>query len=246
MLFQIKSWLSAKVLFEIEADCFRDALEKSVKQGAHLRRAHLRRADLTGAHLTGAHLRRADLTGADLTGADLRDADLTGANLTGADLTGADLTGADLTGADLRDADLTGAHLTGADLRGAHLRDAHLRDAHLRDAHLTPIRDDLWAVLSAAPAEVAGLLAALKEGRVDGSVYCGDCACLVGTLAKVRGCAYDAIAGLTPDSRRPAERWFLNIHPGNTPETSDVVQLTEEWVETWLANMRHAFGAPVA
>jgi hypothetical protein len=44
-------------------------------------------------------------------------------------------------------------------------------------------------VLSAAPAEVPTLLAKVRAGEVDGSVYEGVCACLLGTIANARGCA---------------------------------------------------------
>jgi hypothetical protein len=160
-------------------------------------------------------------------GADLRDTDLTGANLRGANLRGADLRNANLRGADLRGADLRNADLTGADLRGADLM---------------PIRDDIWAVLSSAPSEVPGLLAALREGRVNGSTYIGECCCLVGTLAKVRGCAYDHIPGLTPDGSRPAERFFLAIKQGDTPENSQFAKLAYDWISDWLTRMQSAFG----
>jgi hypothetical protein len=110
--------------------------------------------------------------------------------------------------------------------------------ADLRGADLTPIRDDLWAVLSSAPAEVPALLAALKEGRVDGSTYDGTCACLVGTLANARGCDYGAIPGLSPNSARPAERFFLAIQPGQMPETHAPSRIAVEWVEQWIANVR--------
>ena len=144
----------------------------------------------------------------------------------GANLTGADLRGADLTGANLRGADLTGADLRGADLTGANL---------------LPVRDDLWAVLSSSPREVAGLRTALIEGRVDGSTYNGPCACLVGTLANVHGCHYQELPTLKPNSARPAEMFFLGIKPGDTPETSPHAKLALEWIEVWLANMTAAF-----
>ena len=148
-----------------------------------------------------------------------------------ADLTRADLTRADLTGAVLTDAVLTRAVLTGA---------------VLTRADLTPIRDDLWAVLSAAPAEVEGLRAAIVEGRIDGTTYGGDCACLVGTIANVKGCEYTALPNLRPASSRAAERFFLAIREGDTPETSQFSRRALEWVDQWLANMRAAFGPPVA
>ena len=175
---------------------------------------------------TDANLTDADLTGADLTGADLRGANLRGANLRGADLTGADLTGANLTGADLRGANLTGADLTGANLRS--------------------IRDDLWAVLSGAPAEVPGLLAALKAGEVNGSNYSGACARLVGTLANVRGCRYDQLAPVVPNSGRPAEVWFMQIQEGATPENNQAAKLAAEWIAEWLARMRATFAPSAA
>jgi len=157
-------------------------------------------------------------------------ADLRGADLSRADLSGADLSGADLSWADLSGADLSGANLSGADLRGADLRWANLREADLSDT-----RDDLREVLAASPAEVPGLLAALRDGRIDGSVYSGECACLVGTLANLRGCSYMAIPGLTPDADRPAERWFLAITPGRTPDNDPVAAITEGWIAEWLS-----------
>ena len=186
------------------------------------------------------------LINADLRNANLRDADLSGANLcnaylSGANLINADLCNANLINADLRDADLSGANLSGADLRNANLINANLRDANLRDANLTPIRDDIWAVLSSAPAEVPSLIAALKNGKVDGSTYEGDCCCLVGTIANARHCEYNEITGLEPNSGRPAERFFLGIKKGDTPETSKFSALAVQWAEEWLNRMKAAF-----
>jgi|CXWL01.1.fsa_nt_gi hypothetical protein len=251
MKVEIRSHLSFKVMFVLETESLRLAVEAAVENRVSLRDATLRGANLTYATLTGADLRGADLRGATLRGANLTGADLTGATLTGAALTGADLRDADLSGADLRDADLRDAdlrgaslrdaNLTGASLTGASLTYATLTGASLRGANLTPIRDDIWAVLSASPAEVAELRQAILDGKIDGSTYKGACACLVGTLAKARHCTYNDIPSLSPNSNRPAERFFLAIKPGDTPETSQAAKLALDWIDQWLANMRGAF-----
>jgi len=130
-------------------------------------------------------------------------------------------------------------------LSDANLSRANLSDADLSRANLSPIRDDLYKVLASAPAEVPGLLLALREGRVDGSTYHGSCACLVGTLANVRGCSYGEL-GFEPDSSRPAERWFLAITEGSTPDKNPVAKITEGWIVDWLANGPAAKSADLA
>ena len=139
--FEIKSRWEGKILFSIETESLKLAVEAAVKSGADLSGADLSRADLSGADLSGAdlsgadlsraNLSRADLSGADLYGADLSGADLSRANLSRANLSranlyGADLYGADLYGADLSRADLSRANLSGADLSGADLSRADL------------------------------------------------------------------------------------------------------------------------
>jgi len=115
----------------------------------------------------------------------------------------------------------------------ADLTDADLTDADLTDANLTNFRNDIWAILLQSN-EVDNVLKALKEGKVNGSVYEGECACLVGTIANSKGCKYndvDRLNGLKTDSNRPAERWFMQIQPEQTPENSNAVKLTVEWIE---------------
>ncbi len=181
----------------------------------------------------GLAVRWARKSGADLSGAVLRDADLSGAVLRDADLSGAVLRDAVL-----RDADLRGAVLRDADLRGAVLRDADLRDAVLRDAVLRSFKADLWMTLTQSGDEVPALVAALREGRVNGSQYEGECACLVGTLANARGEHYRAAF---PDatSRHPAEQWFLMIREGDKAGDDSAGGFAAakalEWVLEWCA-----------
>jgi len=104
MLIEIKNRLSGNVLFKIETENLKLAVEDAVKS----------RAKLSGADLSGADLYGADLSGADLSGADLYGANLSGANLSGANLSGANLSGADLSGANLSGANLSRANLYGA------------------------------------------------------------------------------------------------------------------------------------
>jgi uncharacterized protein YjbI with pentapeptide repeats len=193
---------------------FRHALEKAVANGA----------DLSGAYLSSAYL-----SSANLRGAYLRGADLSGADLSGADLSGADLSGAYLSGADLSSAYLRGAYLRGADLSGANLSGANLSEQ----------KNDFWAILLHAPAEIQGLRLALIEGRVDGSTYEGPCACLVGTIANVRNANYQDI-GIKPDSSRPAEQWFMYIKKGDTPETNQISRFTVEWLDEFVILLNDA------
>ena len=212
------------------ADLTDAVLTDAVLTGAVLTDAVLTRADLTRAVLTDAVLTRAVLTRAVLTDAVLTRADLTDAVLTRAVLTDAVLTRAVLTRADLTDAVLTRAVLTDAVLTGAVLTRAV---GLASDAwELRPIKADLWEILHHAKAEVPGLLAAIRDGRVDGSTYEGDCACLVGTIAKVRGCS--VLWGIPRDAARPAERWFMGINPGDKPSGNTASAFAEKWIVEFM------------
>jgi len=202
------------------------AVKWARQNDANLRGANLRDADLSSADLSSANLRGADLRYADLSDADLRYADLSDANLSGADLRYADLSSADLRYADLRGADLSSANLRGADLRYADLSDADLRS----------VKADFWAILTTARKEIPGLITAMREGRIDGSTYSGECACLVGTIANVRHVSADT---LEQDSSRPAEQWFLMINKGDKPGDDSgggfALQKALEWAEEYCA-----------
>ena len=137
------------------------------------------------------------------------------ANLRGADLRSADLRGANLSSADLRSADLSSANLIGADLRGADLRE---------------IKKDLFDVLLRAIPEIQNLKKAISDGKIDGSVYEGECSCLCGTLMKSRDITIANNINKIKDSSRPIEMFFMNVKPGDTPETNQVLQIVYDWI----------------
>ncbi|SRR5579871_1039640 len=234
MLYEIKHRLTDKVLYSAEGNSLAEVVTKAVREGAYLERANLVRANLVGANLEGANLTGANLTGANLAYADLKDANLTYAYLAGANLKDAILERAYLTDAILEDAILEGADLTGANLAYANLQGANLTGANLSKANLDAIQVDYYDVLSRAPDEVPALLQALRDGKIDGSTYEGECACLVGTIAKVRKVSYTDMKTLKPNATRPAERWFTAIKKGDTPKTNPVAALVETWTEEWV------------
>ncbi len=191
-------------------------------------------ARLDGASLVGASLVGARLDGARLDGASLVRARLDGARLDGASLDGASLDGARLDGASLDGASLVGARLVGARLDGASLDGA--RWAVLPAVGILAVaRDDMRRKLAVVPDEVAGLLAAVREGRIDGSCYAGSCSCFVGTIAKLRGDDPYRVPGLQADACSPVERLFTAIRPGHTPERNPIAAEVERWLVEWQA-----------
>src|SRR3990167_8586148 len=114
MKFEIKNRWNSELIFSIEADNWKIAIELAIKSSADL---------------CSADLRYVDLRSADLRYVDLRSADLRYADLRYADLSSADLRSADLSSADLRSADLSSANLSSANLSSANLRSADLRYA---------------------------------------------------------------------------------------------------------------------
>jgi len=197
------------------------------------------------ARFSGANLEGANLENMELAGVDFRDANLQGANFRNANLRGVTFKRANLKDANFEDAYLSGANFDGADVKGANFNCANCHNANfdntnLEDANLTVIRDDVRAVLDAAPNEVAGLLRALRNGRIDGSTYHGPCACLVGTLANVRGCTVETV-GILMDTDRPAERWCLAIKRGHRPDWCPVARITDGWIVAWMTEHGQPF-----
>jgi hypothetical protein len=222
MQFNIPNRWTQEVQFTAEIDCTENT-PHSLKLRLAAQWGITHKADLRGANLSAANLSAANLRDANLSGANLRAADLSGA-----DLRGANLRAADLSGADLRDANLSGANLRAADLSGADLR----------GANLSGIRTDFLAAVLTLPCELGFLRDALKEGRVDGSCYSGECACLAGTLAHAKGIKNYQGANIDDGgvtfpvvASSPRERFFLGIKKGDTPETNPMSAVALEWTE---------------
>ena len=138
----------------------------------------------------------------------------------------ANLRFADLRGADLRGADLRGVNLSGADLRGADLRGVNLSGANLE-----PIKKDFFEILSRAVNEISYLEKAILEGKIDGSTYEGECACLCGTIEKAGN------KSVGRDCSRPIERFFLSIKKGDTPENNQFSKIAMGWLQEFKISM---------
>ncbi|MEW5857059.1 MAG: pentapeptide repeat-containing protein [Cyanobacteriota bacterium] len=194
--------------------------------------AFLEKADLTEANLTRANLSDAQLQTATFIGAVLEAVDLRRANLTGADLRHTCLKKANLQCANLSGVDLTDADLTHADLTSAYLRGANLTKTNLSSANLDEIRRDFLDVLTQCPQDFPGLKLALEQGRIDGDRYLGQQACLIGTLAKLKGTSPEQLPlGLQPNAARPIEMFFSAIGKGDTPQNNPVCALVLNWME---------------
>ena len=122
-----------------------------------------------------------------------------------------------------------GANLKGADLRGAYLEGAYLKGVDLKGP-----KEDFFKVLDTSPNEVAGLRQAMINGKINGNQYEGECACLVGTIAKISNCKFNNMSNLKPNSDRPAEIWFLMFRPGHTPENHAGMKKTLGWLDEWV------------
>lgn len=181
-------------------------------------------------------LRNVDLRGANLERANLQGADLEGANLQDATLEGANLQDADFSYANLEYTILKNANLQGTNLKGADLERANFEGSNLEDANLEEIKEDILREVSKLKTEVPNLIKHLKEGKVDGSLYEGDCACLAGTLANSLECHYRELPnGYVINSDSLRERWFLGIKRGDTVENNPISRLTVKWLTDHFA-----------
>jgi len=115
--------------------------------------------------------------------------------------------------------------------KNINLRGSNLSGCNLRDSDLRCFCRDIEHVLFCHPNEAAAVAQALRDGKVDGSVYSGACACLIGTIANARHCNVEK---LERDASRPAECWFTQFKPGRSVANYPPAALTVEWIEEWI------------
>jgi hypothetical protein len=98
--------------------------------------------------------------------------------------------------------------------------------------------------------EIPFLRQTLLDGKIDGSTYSGDCACLAGTMAHAKqideydGENIQACEGLVVpvNANSPREKWFMGIREGDTPETSQIAKITLLWIDEALLIVDHIRG----
>jgi len=213
---KIRHRSSGEVLFEY----------KGLLRNVDLKEAYLHNADLNGFNLRGADLRKANLIFADLRGANLR-----GARLQGADLRCANLFGADLKDANLEDADIDILYMESRNFREVRNLPSDFIKPH-KQGFMKTIK------LFRTNGEVPFLRKALLGGKVNGTQYHGDCACLVGTLANARKEYHKDLSerlGYTEGLQNPAELWFWQIKEGDTPKSNIFSRLAVAWCNEIIA-----------
>ena len=229
MKLEIKNRWNGELIFSVETESWRFAVEAAVKA-----KANLSFADLSFADLSFANLSFADLSFADLSFANLSFADLSFADLRSADLSFADLSSADLSSANLSSANLSSANLSSADLRSAK---------NISQSYINICSRDMLFVFEHLKAELPFLLKALIEGKVNGTQYVGVCACLIGTLAKAKDLTTESemekeVCPLIPfydmGLHNPGEQWFWQIREGDTPENSFFAKHAVELIDSIL------------
>jgi hypothetical protein len=115
---------------------------------------------------------------------------------------------------------------------------------------LAAVKRDFLNVVSKLPGEVPYLRLAVIEGRIDGSVYYGECACLKGTLArKAVGFTLQTTSEVMVYLRialgircslaeSQAEQFFYHIEKGDTPATNPYAAVVLHWLDEFLVGER--------
>ena len=114
---------------------------------------------------------------------------------------------------------------------------------------LDQAKEDIYDIYDKNPKEVIGVLKAIDEGSIDGTLYTVVCACLIGTIGQLRGIAEKRAYNLGVETQlldrfnseirevnfaSPAEQFFLKIFKGDTPIDNEYSKFVKKWTIEWL------------
>ena len=235
MKIEIKHKFTGAVIFayEKEKNTIKDTIEEAVRLNVSLAFSNLAYSYLEYSNFENANFENCNFEYCNLKNCNLQNCNFESANFKNASLQNADFENCNFKNANLKNASLENCNLESADLQNASLQNANFEYSNLEKANLTAIKEDFFEILSKAPKEIGGLKKALINGNINGCAYEGDCCCLVGTIANVRGCNYTELEGIIPNNSRPAERWFFGIKVGDTPKNSKIAKITLDWINEY-------------
>src|SRR5690348_10426450 len=108
-----------------------------------------------------------------------------------------------------------------------------IKYADLNDQlQLRNYKHDFWGILLQHRNEVESLRKHILAGRINGSMYSGPCACLMGTIANIKGCKVDE---LEKDEHSYIESWFMMITEGDTPENNYASEMALKWLDEFVS-----------
>ena len=78
----------------------------------------------------------------------------------------------------------------------------------------------------------------IEVGKINGSTYTGENACLIGSIANIRKVDYRKMEGIYPDHLSPMEEFFKQIRPKDTPKNNIFSAIALLWIKKHIRSTR--------
>ena len=243
MKIEIKNRWTKEIIFSIEADSMKNALEIGVKQKINFRNCDFRNCDLRGCSFFGANFRGSTFSGCDLSKVNFRICSFNGSTFSGCNFSESSFYKTAFCGSDFSGCNFNGSIFCKCNFRGCDLYcdwtcgifiNCNFRKIRLFESDLSSVKSDFWDVLKLVPEEIKGLKKAIIHGKVNGSVHDGEYACLFGIISYLRKFKYNEINIEKHNIKRPIERFFSAIKKNDTPWNSQFSKLAVEWIDEFL------------
>lgn len=122
---------------------------------------------------------------------------------------------------------------------------------------LDQVKADFFNILDKAPWEAFAVRQAVRQGKIDGKSYFGDCCCIKGIIA--RNVGLDLRPNLSDirtinisnsktfqnsygiglsASHSPLEQYIMHIRPGETPENNPECKQLLEWLDEYITGLK--------